>query len=190
MGIIVLFLEAISLVNKRWQSRPIFAAQMAVVLQWLLVAAPHAMIVSQFFSIASAIKNSSFLTLFPVKSVPVRSSLLIKHLTPSNPKSHGSIGVGPFAKIALIGYTGYNLHKVRKSWNQPFVEGTDTALGTHFGATHGRINLIIFLFCLLFASIFCQFEWLTKMKFSQNAWMTFQTRAGHLKKLVVKSAKE
>ena len=106
MGIIILFLGAISLVNKRWQSRPIFAAQMAVVLQWLLVAAPHAIIVLQFFSIASAIKNSSFLTLFPVKSVPVRSSLLIKHFTPSNPKSHGSIGVGPFTKIALIGYTG------------------------------------------------------------------------------------
>ena len=125
----------------------------------------QAITVSQFFSIASAIKNSSFLTLFPVKSVPVRSSLLIKHLTPSNPKSHGSIGVGPFAKIALISYTGYSLRKVRKIWNQPFVEGIDTALGTHFGATHGRINLIIFLFCFHFR----QFEWLTKMKFSQNA---------------------
>ena len=157
---IILFLEnkAISLVNKRWQSRPIFAAHMAVVRQWLLVAAPHAMIVSQFLSTASANKNSSFLTLFPVRSVPVRSSLLMKHFTPSNPKSHGSIGVGPFANRAFIGFTVKlwltNLRKTRKPWNQPFVDGTDTALGTHFGAIHGRINLIILLLCLLFASIF------------------------------------
>ena len=156
MGIIILFLGAISLVNKRWQSRPIFAAQMAVVLQWLLVAAPHAMIVSQFFSIASAIKNSSFLTLFPVKSVPVRSSLLIKHFTPSNPKSHGSIGVGPFAKIALISYTGEPTQSPRElkptfcrrnryCFRNPFWGNPRSYKSHNF--------FILFTFCLHFLSI-------------------------------------
>ena len=60
------------------------------------------MTVSQLFSIASANRNSNFLTLFPVKSVPVRSSRLIKNFEFPKLSRHGSNGVGVFAKFILL----------------------------------------------------------------------------------------
>ena len=56
-----------------------------MVRQWLLVAGPQAIIESQPFLIASAIKNSCFRTLFPVSATPVRSSRLMK-IGNSNPR--------------------------------------------------------------------------------------------------------
>jgi len=77
--------------------KPTRAQAAAVCLAWLDCTAPTVTINSALFFIASGIKNSNFLVLFPPVAKPVQSSLFIKIFGP--PKYlviffRCSIGVG------------------------------------------------------------------------------------------------
>ena len=101
-----------------WHSNPILAQQSAVVRQWLLVAGPHAIIESQPFLIASAIKNSCFRTLLPVSAAPVRSSRLMK-IGNSNPrlvKSQDFIGDRWNSLTKAASTTGSLIPELNRCW--------------------------------------------------------------------------
>jgi len=93
-------------VSNKWHSSPNLAHEMAVERQWLLVAMPHEIIVSAPRASASAIKNSNFRTLLPVREAPVWSSRLMKSsilglADLKVPKFQGSIGVGKDASFFM-----------------------------------------------------------------------------------------
>ena len=84
-------------VHTKCGSRPQSRAAAAVALQWLDCRPPMVTTLSCPCASASAISNSSFLTLLPPSSLPERSSRLIHHSTPmscSAGQFHGMSGVG------------------------------------------------------------------------------------------------
>ena len=97
----------------RWESRPRYRAATAVALQWLLCTPPMVMTQSASSSIASARRNSSFLTLFPDSCIPVRSSRLTYTSQPSGVpgRCHRCTGVGVRARwYRRVGAPGKSAH--------------------------------------------------------------------------------
>lgn len=99
---------------------------MAVARQWLLWIPPIVITVSACWSTASAIKNSSFRTLFPLNSIPVKSSRLIQSSVPlGRPgRFHRWIGVGSWRRRRRrwsVKSNGEGELKHRENWKLTYV---------------------------------------------------------------------
>ncbi len=96
--------------NRRCGSIPILRAASAVARQWFDWIPPHVMTFVFFVSIASARRSSSFRTLLPESSKPVRSSRLTWISRPSraDARRSGSIGVGNRARDSGVIESGYH----------------------------------------------------------------------------------
>lgn len=97
--------------SMRKQSRPKYLDATAVARQWFDWIPPIVMTLSHPFALASARRNSSFLTLLPLSCIPLRSSRFTKTWTSSGMRGsfHSWIGVGKCPSLTLSLGTGCSM---------------------------------------------------------------------------------